>query len=218
MEELRQSLHEARECEILAQQEKEALQAQLVDVNSRLEGAELAHSNEQRAKEEAQDSLTRAEAKIMELHRTTGRLLLELKCALNEKELCEYRLRETQSMTHMPGSVVLGEREDKASSHSGIVSPASPSAITPGAGRHLECVDSPTRTYHMEPSTVLTPTATGVSVSPERTDGPTPIIHPSHHLLSQSMVVTPTARRSKNGVNSSSWWLLRVVGMRIETG
>ena len=54
MEELRQSLHEARECEILVQQEKEALQAQLVDVNSRLEGAELARSNEQRAKEEVQ--------------------------------------------------------------------------------------------------------------------------------------------------------------------
>ena len=95
MEELRQSLHEARECEILVQQEKEALQAQLVDVNSRLEGAELARSNEQRAKEEVQDSLTRAEIEITELRRSTGRLQLELKCALNEKELCEYRLRES---------------------------------------------------------------------------------------------------------------------------
>ena len=180
MEELRQSLHEARECEIRVQQEKEALQAQLVDVNSRLEGAELARSNEQRAKEEVQDSLTRAEIEITELRRTTGRLQLELKCALNEKELCDYRLREAQSMTRMPSSVVHAAREDEASSRSDIVSSASPSAIAPaGAGRHLERVDSPARTRHMEPSTVLTPTATGVSVSPERTDGPTPIIHPS---------------------------------------
>ena len=179
IEELRQNLHEARECEIQVQQEKETLQAQLVDVTSQLEGAELARSTEQRVKEDAQDSLRRAEAEITELRHTTGRLQLELKCALNEKELCEYRLREAPNKIRTPVSVVRAAREDEASSRSGIESPASSSAITPGAGRRLERVDSPVRGRDVEPSTVLTPTTTALSAPSERMDGPTPMIHPS---------------------------------------
>ena len=90
IEELRQNLHKARECEIQVQQEKESLQAQLVDVKSQLEEAEAAHTSERRAKEAANDSLRCAEAKITELRNTTGRLQLELKYTLNEKELSEY--------------------------------------------------------------------------------------------------------------------------------
>ena len=94
IEELRQNLHKTCKCEIQAQQEKESLQAQLVDVKKRLKEAEAARTSERRAKEVADDSLRRAEAEIMELRNTTSRLQLELKCALNEKELCEYRLVE----------------------------------------------------------------------------------------------------------------------------
>ena len=90
IEELRQNLHEACEYEIQAQQEKESLQTQLVDVRSRLEEAEAACATQRRAKEVVDNSLRRAEAEIMELRHTTGRLQLELKCALNEKESCEY--------------------------------------------------------------------------------------------------------------------------------
>ena len=179
IEELRQNLHKARECEIRVQQEKETLQAQLVDVTSQLEGAGLAHSTEQRAREEAQGSLRRAEAEITELRHTTSRLQLELKCALNEKELCEYQLREAQSMTCTSVSTVCAVREDKASSHSGIESLVSSSAITPGGGHRLKRVDSPVRGRNMEPSTVLTPTTTALSTPSKRMDGPMPMIHPS---------------------------------------
>ena len=61
-----------------------------MDVRSRLEEAEAACATQRRAKEVVNNSLRRAEAEIMELHHTTGRLQLELKCALNEKESCEY--------------------------------------------------------------------------------------------------------------------------------
>ena len=49
------TLHKACECEIQTQQEKEAPQVQLVDVNSQLEGAELARSTKQTVKEKAED-------------------------------------------------------------------------------------------------------------------------------------------------------------------
>ena len=150
-----------------------------MDVTSQLEGAELARSTEQRAREEAQDSLRRAEAKITELRHTTSKLQLELKCALNEKELCEYKLREVQSMTRTSVSVVRTAREDEASSRSGIESPASSSVITPGAGCRLERVDSPVRGCDMEPSTVLMPTTTALSTPSKRMDGPTPMIRSS---------------------------------------
>ena len=74
IEELRQNLHEAHECEIQAQQEKESLQTQLVDVRSRLEEAEVACATQRRAKEVVDDSLRRTEAEITELCHTTGRL------------------------------------------------------------------------------------------------------------------------------------------------
>ena len=55
-------------------------------------------------KEEAPESLRRAQSEIMELRSTTGRLQLELKCALNENELYEYRLAEARCMMRVQSS------------------------------------------------------------------------------------------------------------------
>ena len=82
-------------------------------------------------------------------------------------------------MIRTPISVVRTAREDEASSRSGIESPVSSSAITPGAGCRLERVDSPVRGGDAEPSTVLTPTTTALSAPSEKMGGPTPMIHPS---------------------------------------
>ena len=65
-----------------AQEEKESLHPQLMDVNSWLEELKQLAL----LREEQKNSLRRA----TELRNTTGRLQLELKGALNEKELCEY--------------------------------------------------------------------------------------------------------------------------------
>ena len=82
IEELRQNLQKACECEMQAQEEKESLHPQLMDVNSWLEELKQLAL----LREEQKNSLRRA----TELRNTTGRLQLELKGALNEKELCEY--------------------------------------------------------------------------------------------------------------------------------
>lgn len=150
-----------------------------MDVKSRLEETEAACATEKRASEEADDSLRRAETEIMELRHTTGRLQLELKCALNEKELCEYRLTEVRSMTHIPSSVERAAHRDEASSHSSTDSPASHSTITPaGDERRSERGSSPLRTHDVDPSTVLTP-ATDLRVPAERTGVSMLMIHPS---------------------------------------
>ena len=99
MDELRQDLQEARECEIQAQQAKELLETELETVKNQLKVVEETCVTERRAKEEASESLGRAQAEITELRNTTGRLQLELKCALNENELYEYRLAEARRMS-----------------------------------------------------------------------------------------------------------------------
>ena len=89
VEELRQDLQEARECKIQAQQARELLETELEAVKNQLKDAEEACVTERRAKEEASESLGHAQSEITELCNTTGRLQLELKCALNENELYE---------------------------------------------------------------------------------------------------------------------------------
>ena len=75
-----------------AQKNKQLLEIELASVKDQLRNAEEARVTEGRAREEAENSLRRVQSEIMDLRNTTGRLQLELKCALNEKELCEYRL------------------------------------------------------------------------------------------------------------------------------
>ena len=75
-----------------AQQDKQLLEIELASVKDQLRNAEEARVTEGRAREEGENSLRRAQPEITDLRNTTGRLQLELKCALNEKELCEYRL------------------------------------------------------------------------------------------------------------------------------
>lgn len=108
-EELLQSLHEACEGEIQVQQEKESLSVELVSVKQWLEETTKRMLQTKRtARVEGNDLLNRAQTEIMEFLSITGRLQLELKCTLNEKELCTYQLAEERNKAHVliPGIVL----------------------------------------------------------------------------------------------------------------
>ena len=102
LEELRQNLYDSRECEIQTKQEKEIVEKELASVKEKLMEAEEACESERAAKNEVDELLKEAQAEITELRNTTGTLKLQLQCALNEKELCEYKLTEerTKARTH----------------------------------------------------------------------------------------------------------------------
>lgn len=102
MEELLQRLHEACEGEIQVQQEKESLFVKLVFVKQRLEETtERMLQTKRTARVEGDDLLNWAQTEIIELQNITVRLQLELKCALNEKELCTYQLAEERNKAHV---------------------------------------------------------------------------------------------------------------------
>ena len=127
------SLHEAHECELQLQQEKESLSEELVSVKHQLEGAKKALEAEKVARKEGDILLEWAQAEITELQNTTGRLQLELKCALNEKELCPYQLKEERNKTHVPSALQCTTLvSNKASLHSpggdGLVGPVNVSS------------------------------------------------------------------------------------------
>ena len=180
MDELRQDLQEARECEIQAQQAKELLETELETVKNQLKVVEETCVAERRAKEEASESLGRAQAEITELRNTTGRLQLELKCALNENELYEYRLAEARHMSRVQSSeqrAALGNEASLRSDSSGSVSSGTDRLGTRLEGNHSESINPPMRSRCLEPSAVL-PTALGSTVS-TGIGGSLPIIHPS---------------------------------------
>ena len=180
MDELRQDLQEARECEIQAQQAKELLETELETVKNQLKVAEETCVTERRAKEEASESLRRAQSEITELRNTTGRLQLELKCALNENKLYEYRLEEARRMTRVQSSeqrAALGNEASLRSDLSGSVSSGTDRLGTVLEGNHSESANPPMGSRGVEPSAVLPVTldstvSTGIG-------GSLPIIHPS---------------------------------------
>ena len=102
------------------------------------------------------NSLRCAQSEITDLHNTTGRLQLELKCALNEKELCEYRLAEARRMmcvqsSVQPQSAALSDEALLRSDESGLVR----ALLDGGRCSHSENTRSLVRLYDVEVPTVL---------------------------------------------------------------
>ena len=67
--------------------------------------AEETCEREEVARNKANVLLKEAQVEITEFRNTTGMLRLQLKCALNEKKLCEYRLAEARNKTRTHVSV-----------------------------------------------------------------------------------------------------------------
>ena len=94
--------------------------------------------SEKAARNEADMLLKEAQAEITELRNTTGMLRLQLKCALNEKELCEYRLAEARNKTRTHVSVQPSALMHEASLCSGCIE----SSSTTGSDSASSCVTS----------------------------------------------------------------------------
>ena len=105
MEDLRQNLYDSRECEIQIKQEKEMVERELASIKEKPVETGKTCESEKVARNKANVLLKEAQAEITELRYTTGMLKLQLKCALNEKELCEYRLVKARNKARMHVSV-----------------------------------------------------------------------------------------------------------------
>ena len=134
-------MYDSRECEIQAKQEKETVERELASIKEKLVETEKTCKSEKAARNEANMLLKEAEAEIMELRNTMGMLSLQLKCALNEKELCEYRLAEARNKAHTHVSVQQSMRMHEASLRGGCIecsstmgSNSTPSCVTSEAG------------------------------------------------------------------------------------
>ena len=115
LEELRQNLYESHECEIQTKQEKEIVEKELASVKEKLMEAEEAYESERAAKNEVDELLKEAQVEITELRNTMGTLKLQLKCALNGKELCEYKLTEERTKARTHGGIQQAARMHEAS-------------------------------------------------------------------------------------------------------
>ena len=98
-------MYDSRECEIQTKQENEIMEKELVSNKEKLMEAEEACKSEKVAKNKVDELLKEAQAEITKLRNTTGMLKLQLKCALNEKELCKYKLAEERTKAHTHGDV-----------------------------------------------------------------------------------------------------------------
>ena len=141
LEELRENLYHSQECEIQCKQEKETVERELASIKEKLVETEKTCESEKAARNEASMLPKEAQSEIMELHNTTSMLSLHLKCALNEKELCEYRLAEARNKAHTHVSVQQSTRMHKASLRSSCIecscttgSNSTPSCVTSEAG------------------------------------------------------------------------------------
>ena len=82
VDELRQNLHASREVELQLSQQEEVVEEELSEAKIRIEQANKDFGGKEAA----------AIQEITELREANGRLLLELKCAKQQIELCEFRL------------------------------------------------------------------------------------------------------------------------------
>ena len=110
-------------------------------ITEKLMEAEEVCESERAAKNKVDELLKEAQAKITELHNTMGMLKLQLKCTLNEKELCEYKLAKERNNAHMQGNVQQAALTHKAllrssstESYSSIQSNSTSSWVTSAIG------------------------------------------------------------------------------------
>lgn len=80
------------------------------------------------ARVKGDNSLNQTQTEITKLWNSTGRFQLELKCVLNEKELCAYRLAEERNKTHVLSTnsrtVLINEASLRSVERDGLTRPA----------------------------------------------------------------------------------------------
>ena len=140
LEELQQNLYDSWECEIQAKQEKGTVERELASIKEKLVETEETCKSEKAARNKADRLLKEAQTDT-ELRNTMGMLRLQLKCALNEKELCEYRLVEARNKACMHVSVQQSAQTHEVSLRNGCIespsttgSNSAPSRVTSEAG------------------------------------------------------------------------------------
>ena len=192
MDELRQNLHASREAELQLSQQKEVVEEELSEAKNRIEQA-----NEDFGGKEAATI-----QEITELREANGRLLLELKCAKQQIELCEFRLSAERNKVERLQVQLSTGRSNEASLRSaveGTVSSGSSLFVKPvelTVGKSSSSEDVTTTVSVAKSSDLVTTNLTVLSTSH------TPSVQSAVMLLHPSQV-SPLSKFSGSNENET---------------